>query len=911
MNIKFYPENWWKNAKNRLDSKVALLLIVIIGFFFRLLGALNQGWLADETFHINQLANWFLNNFWQYFFQFQHTIFPPASPYFVNPPLASVLMTVAIATGNIFGFSELLSARLVNVFAGTIICVLIYLIGKKIFNGKTGLLAAGLFAISPIAISADASAYLDTVLSMFFLSGFYLLLLYLDKHDMRMLYLSAIPFALAVLTKYYVVPLLIPAFLILGIQVKSGKLKLAHLVNFLLIIILIPMVLWAGARDPAHIMGVANYIHNLNTGDFSPLVEDYTGIKIGENVGPLYYPLMLLGRLSTISSILFLFSIFLFFHNLIFEKRANKFEILILTTILFYTIFIDVFGGVRTTVHRIFALWPLALLFSSGIVMNWINEITESRNREKVQAFAISGILLLSFGELFMWAPADYNAFNNVIIGGVAGGSNLYRVGDGEGLERAGDWLNKNTPAGSRISVPRVGYLLENYVNGRKIIPQPLNEDLDYAFAQGAQYMVLYNSVLSGGINLPIDSNKMKNIYNVRIGNQNYVQVYALVRENIFSRMTFIDLKDTTAWQIDKSRENGAKIFFDGDSMAIDYNITSGTITLKRNLLPNFSDGIFVSLEGNGRGDQIELGWFDSGCVNDEWKNCGFSKSIIVDWKGKKDFYINTKNMTQVNGEADPHKLDRLNITIYSPKKFSNTVKLSGLSLIKRNDAGTEVFLQIDDVAKARNSLTTLLETISDSGYPVTFGVIPAELENATIKSIMESELAKENKISIIQHGWKHDNRGNEDLPDEFPDSEDINQTIIDLNKGKNILVEKFESFFINFYAPPWNRIGQTQLPALEEVGFEGFSNILMKDNYENFFQKNGIRRAFVCNFYSPQISLPENIERFLACKRIAATNTFGIVLHIQDFNSDEDFNQFKDFLNYLKSEKVKVIKLG
>lgn len=100
----------------------------------------------------------------------------------------------------VFGASLWIS-RLFGLIIGFFSILLTYLIGKKVFNHKTGLIAAVIHAIYPLTIYFESELLLDPLFMLLLELTVYRLLLWIDKKTFRNAFLTGISMGLAALTR--------------------------------------------------------------------------------------------------------------------------------------------------------------------------------------------------------------------------------------------------------------------------------------------------------------------------------------------------------------------------------------------------------------------------------------------------------------------------------------------------------------------------------------------------------------------------------------------------------------------------------------------------------------------------------------------------------------------------------------
>ncbi|MBD3203440.1 hypothetical protein GF327_04040 [Candidatus Woesearchaeota archaeon] len=114
-----------------------LFLIIFVGGFLRLYELEKQSLWQDEAYQYYLLKDSSISNL------ISGKIFDPGSP-----PLYNILLKMFC---DLFGYSEIYM-RLPSVLIGTLSIILIYILGKNLFETSTGLLASFLFSLSPYSI---------------------------------------------------------------------------------------------------------------------------------------------------------------------------------------------------------------------------------------------------------------------------------------------------------------------------------------------------------------------------------------------------------------------------------------------------------------------------------------------------------------------------------------------------------------------------------------------------------------------------------------------------------------------------------------------------------------------------------------------------------------------------------------
>ncbi|MGD1836300.1 MAG: glycosyltransferase family 39 protein [Nitrososphaeraceae archaeon] len=189
---------------------ILILLIFIIAFLIRVYSIGEVGFNNDEAIYSGQAAS--LAGFEE--FQKDFSIFR------AHPLLTQFFISL---TFFIFGISET-TARIIPVIFGSLTSVVVYYIGKLIYNQKLGFLASIIIALLPYHITITKQVLVDVPLSFFF-SLVLLLLLLLDKKNNKFIVFLIGSFAgLSFISKEIGI-LTIPLSIISFIIIKQANLK--------------------------------------------------------------------------------------------------------------------------------------------------------------------------------------------------------------------------------------------------------------------------------------------------------------------------------------------------------------------------------------------------------------------------------------------------------------------------------------------------------------------------------------------------------------------------------------------------------------------------------------------------------------------------------------------------------------
>ena len=100
--------------------------------------------------------------------------------------------------------------RMTSVFMGTVSVVLVYFLGKKVYDYRTGLLASFLFALNPIHIEYSHYICVDIPMTLFTIASFYGIVLISERGDLKYYLVTGLLIGLAVLNKFPAIVLTLP-----------------------------------------------------------------------------------------------------------------------------------------------------------------------------------------------------------------------------------------------------------------------------------------------------------------------------------------------------------------------------------------------------------------------------------------------------------------------------------------------------------------------------------------------------------------------------------------------------------------------------------------------------------------------------------------------------------------------------
>lgn len=610
------------------------LAIFIIALILRLIAAFKLAWRPDEIVYVDWIGTWFAKHFWAYFFQLKHQIYPPDSPVFGNPPLAMWLLSFGIWLAQKFHFSTLLGARLINVLIGSISAVLLFRVGKVWFNLRTGILTGLAFALLPLAITNNSSAYLESLLVFLVIIQIGTLFNYLKTQKSKYLYYLGIFLGLSLLVKLTIfivvgsVAILIP--IIFYKNLKEKKFWFSYFL-FIVIIIVTPVLLWSGFRDLDHLKSM--YLLYTNK-TYSVFILDYPFPILR------YYFLMILGVLVPILVLGLSFKIIIFFRDLIkegLEKNRNLF--IIIALLLIYL----TYNGIATSYgasHQLLPIIPLILI----IAALGLDQIINFFPNRLIKGLITLGFVICLILPLTAFRPAFWGLYSSVLVGGTNNAFKLYPVGtEGETVPLIANFINSNTEKDSRTAIMAYDWTLRKYLkDNRSSTSLFISEGESAGLDRGADYLVLPRIYYEGNMGLtakellneePVAIIREKNIELARIYKADYSKVQMQMSLAIGSK------KD---WQI-KFINNNPDFKIEGQTLKINYSFTKAfkdtdlednrfLITNNRQFSIGENKGIYLEISGDGNNKICSV-------VLTEHNNY-LDDDFVCDWQDWKKIYL-------------------------------------------------------------------------------------------------------------------------------------------------------------------------------------------------------------------------------------------------------------------------------
>jgi 4-amino-4-deoxy-L-arabinose transferase-like glycosyltransferase len=141
--------------------------------------------------------------------------------YLIHPITNYIFLAISTA---FFGFT-VLGGTLVSIVAGSLIVLLVYLLGKEMLNPKSGVIMASILMFQPLYYFYSASRALNNIPStLFFVASIYLFTKFIKTKDYKWVYLTAIFTSLAILTRFAsaIILVIILAYLVLDKETRKA-----------------------------------------------------------------------------------------------------------------------------------------------------------------------------------------------------------------------------------------------------------------------------------------------------------------------------------------------------------------------------------------------------------------------------------------------------------------------------------------------------------------------------------------------------------------------------------------------------------------------------------------------------------------------------------------------------------------
>lgn len=237
-----------KIINNKYSLLTILVVITLIGFLLRLYKIDNpiadwHSWRQADTAAVSR--NFVKDGFNPFFPQYD-ALNPlneigknPNRYFFAEFPIYNILTYLVYIN---FGVDEKYM-RLVSVIFATLTIPFLFLLARKYSTTRVALIASVFFAVLPYNVFYGRVTMADPLYIFFGVTALYLITKWLEKENILFMALSAISFALAILTKPYALVLVLPIFYLF--YRKWGlKILTKWTIYAFSLIVMIPFLLW-------------------------------------------------------------------------------------------------------------------------------------------------------------------------------------------------------------------------------------------------------------------------------------------------------------------------------------------------------------------------------------------------------------------------------------------------------------------------------------------------------------------------------------------------------------------------------------------------------------------------------------------------------------------------------------------
>ena len=216
----------WIN-KNKIEFLILLAILLVAAFLrlYRINGYMT--FLGDEGRDVLQVKRMIVDHKW--------TLLGPTASvggFFLGPIYYYFMLPFLW----LFRFDPVGPAVMVGLF-GVATVFLVHKVGRDFFDTEAGLIAAGLYAISPVVIAYSRSSWNPNLMPFFCLLTIYTLWLAVTKSQLNLLLLAGFLLGIAFQLHYlatFLVPVIIVYLLLFTTKVKNIKYYLLGLGGFLL-----------------------------------------------------------------------------------------------------------------------------------------------------------------------------------------------------------------------------------------------------------------------------------------------------------------------------------------------------------------------------------------------------------------------------------------------------------------------------------------------------------------------------------------------------------------------------------------------------------------------------------------------------------------------------------------------------
>jgi predicted glycosyltransferase/peptidoglycan/xylan/chitin deacetylase (PgdA/CDA1 family) len=150
--------------------------------------------------------------------------------------------------------------------------------------------------------------------------------------------------------------------------------------------------------------------------------------------------------------------------------------------------------------------------------------------------------------------------------------------------------------------------------------------------------------------------------------------------------------------------------------------------------------------------------------------------------------------------------------------------KLVDDGLTKAETKPVKVFFRADDVGVPGANFTNLIQLFTEFQTPLALAVVPVWLTQGRWEALRKWTASNPDLWCWHQHGWRHVNHEPFGRKSEFGKSRAPENIEDDILKGRQRLERLMGAPFTPIFTPPWNRMADSALDAIKDLGFKAVS---------------------------------------------------------------------------------------
>lgn len=348
-----------------------------------------------------------------------------------------------------------ISKTIIVLVLGVLFLVQILLV-RKLFGDEVSLFFGFILSVEPYLIGINRWFHLTSLETFFSFTSFLFILNWYKFRENKFLVLSSVLLSLSVLSKLTTL-IILPVYLIIFILGFRQK-KDASLLIFGLIFVITFTVLF-----PAMLADFNMVVSKLSNAAFNAVTDNYASDMIPNYILPIYYIVILGIKLSPITILLFIFSLFIFIKKK--ELFTDKFKLFVFLNLLVYFLVLSI--SEQKIDRYSVAMFPPVLLISSFPIKHLYNKL---KIIVCVSAFIL--IILISY----LYFPV-YSAYYSPILGGTETALKLgIYDNSGEYYAQSADYLSLKDRK-NHVYVPYNYESFSYYYNGNMQRDYDINTD--------------------------------------------------------------------------------------------------------------------------------------------------------------------------------------------------------------------------------------------------------------------------------------------------------------------------------------------------------------------------------------------------------------------------------------------------